>query len=143
MDHLDILRQSWLFSELTTDELEDIFKAGDILGYEEKDQLLEKGKGNDSLWLILNGKVSILQRTSKKPMHKVADLQSGAIIGEMSWLDGQTASSWAVCAEASSIFKINFKTLNSVLHKNPTAFVKVLLKFGETLSRRLRQYAES
>ncbi len=137
MQAFEIVRQSWLFSELTQEEVQKIVSVGKVVSLSPGHVLLEKAKPNDSLYIILDGIFSVRAKTPTE-FKKLVELQAGDIFGEMSWLDGHPASSYVVSDTASKVLKIPFEALNEALYQMSGAYIQILKKFAINLSHRLR-----
>jgi CRP-like cAMP-binding protein len=134
----NFLTQNWLLRDLTPVEVEALFLVTTPLKYESGKTLIEAGKTNDSLWIIVSGRVDILN-PKVDPSRVLASLGSGELFGEMSWLDGQKASASTVAGENTQILRISFKDFDQFLGRFPEAHIGILRKFAINLSHRLRQ----
>jgi len=137
MSDRDVLRNSWLFSTLDREELDALAAAGAELPLAAGDVVLTKDKPNDSLYFVIQGEVQV--KSGPKSPSSIAVLREGDVFGEMSWLDGQPASSWVVCGTPkATLYRVPFVKLDAMLSRFPEAHVQVLRKFAINLSYRLR-----
>jgi extracellular factor (EF) 3-hydroxypalmitic acid methyl ester biosynthesis protein len=134
----NLITQNWLLRDLTESETESLFQKMTPLVFESEKTLVEKGKSNDSLWIITSGTIDILNPAAAEPA-VVASLGPGDLFGEMSWLDGQKASATIRARANSQILKIRFTDFDKILALFPDAHIGILRKFAINLSHRLRQ----
>lgn len=129
------LQNSWLFSDLNFDELTQLAAISSSEKFPDKMTLLQAGQKNDSLWVLVHGQVSVHKKIGEKA---VATLEAGDIFGEMSWLDGNPASSFIVAQGPCEVLRLRFQKLNDFLDGNPELHIQILRKFAINLSHRLR-----
>lgn len=129
------LQNSWLFSDLTRVELAHLAGVATFEKFADKIALLQAGQKNDSLWIVVSGRVGVHRKNGEQA---VATLQAGDIFGEMSWLDGYPASSFVVADGPCEVVRLRFQKLNEFLDANPELHIQILRKFAINLSHRLR-----
>lgn len=133
------LTSTWLLSDLMPQEAEALAKFASLLSLNPGICLIESGKSNDSLWIIVSGRVGVKVKTPQGTEAQVAELREGDIVGEMSWLDGHPASATTVVLDSGTqVLRIPFSGFEKFLGKHPEAHIQVLRKFAINLSHRLR-----
>ncbi len=91
------------------------------------------------LCIVVDGEINILKQTNPADDHiKIAEIKSGASIGEMGVVDGQPLSATAVTSKDSTVLIITRDDFQNLMKKNSNLGVKVLLKIAEIISVRLR-----
>lgn len=133
----EFLRQTLLFKDLTEDELVEIILIGHMKKFKANQIIFEEGDPGNDLFLIVDGAVRI-SKIQNKNEEALAILESKSFFGEMTLLDRQPRSAWAIAHEDSSIFVIPTDKLIGIFEKNQTIGYKFLWAFSVTLAKRLR-----
>jgi len=86
----------------------DLFDRCPVRMLKSGETLLEAGRQNRKIFLILSGRLSVhLDSKESKP---VALLQAGQTVGEMSVLDGSPASAFVVATESTRLIELDAET---------------------------------
>ena len=134
----DFIVRAWLLSGLMPEEASSLAKRASKMALNRGIVLVEAGKSNDSLWIIMSGRVGIFAGAGDS-QKQVAELSEGDLLGEMSWLDGHPASaSAAVLDNGTEVLRIPFREFEKFLGEFPEAHIQILRKFAINLSHRLR-----
>jgi len=123
---LELLRDSTLGTELTDDE------AGVLAGLmgarelEDGDYLFEEGTVDDTLHLLLSGKLEVVKKTSAGESASLALLRDGALAGEMSFIDGEkhTVGLRALCD--CRVLSLKRDDFESIVDEHPQVVYKVM-----------------
>jgi len=131
---IDFLKNIELFSGLDEEELTQI--SGIILLKEVKKNeiILYEEDTSEFMYIVLFGKVIVIQTTEDGKEIMLAAHQSGEFFGEMSLIDGRTSPATVLATENSLVAIISKKDFFSLL----TDYRKVLERMLEILSSRLR-----
>ena len=136
----DLIKKTRFFSDLDNDEIEMLAywmkaytaPAGTLI-------LKEGQEGNACLCIIAEGTINIFKQSTPNDDHiKVAEIQSGASIGEMSLVDGQPLSASAISLNESTILIMTRADFENLLKKNTNLGVKILYRIARIISERLR-----
>ena len=142
-DLAGFLRESPLFTDLDTDELQDLIDIARKRDLAKNAIIFYEADPGTSCGVLLAGKVKIVvNSTHDGREHILGFLGPGDVFGEMSLIDGEPRSATAVAVEASEILMVPREEFLSLLNRQPGIAPKLLL----VLSRRLRQtdrYVES
>lgn len=135
----ELVGQCWLLRDLSGNEIEALLSHVEKASFERGDFIIERGRKNDSLWIVVSGEVGVVRPgTESSTRDIVKTLGRGDLFGEMSWLDGQSASTSLAALDACDVLRIRFKHFDKFLGANPDAHINVLRKFAINLSHRLR-----
>jgi CRP-like cAMP-binding protein len=136
----DLIRRSGFFPDLEPDEINMLAywmkaymaKAGTLI-------LKEGQEGVASLCIIVDGKVNIFKQSSPNDDHvKIAEIDSGASIGEMSVVDGLPFSASAISLVDTTILIMTRDDFQNLLKKNSNLGIKILFRVSRLISERLR-----
>lgn len=101
------------FSDLKPHEARPIFRYAERVSLSEGSPLLRDGERNESLFLILEGKCSVLKNGVE-----VAVLAPGHFVGELSFLSGDDVSADVVAAENTALMSWDRKRLGPLFRKH-------------------------
>jgi len=91
-----------------TEIISDLFDRCPVRMFKSGETLLEAGRPNRKMFLILSGGLSVhLDSKKSKP---VALLQAGQTVGEMSVLDGSPASAFVVATKSTRLIEVDEET---------------------------------
>jgi CRP-like cAMP-binding protein len=133
---LDLLADSQLFTGLDEDERRILSRTGSHSMVVPDSVLITMGTVNRALFVVMSGSVSV-ERTDVTPPVELARLGAGAVIGEMSFVDGSKTSATVRTVENSEIFELAFDRLHEILAQHPRLAAKLWHNFSVELKRRV------
>src|SRR5207237_6792526 len=105
-----------------------------------------EGEANDWMMMLLAGTVDVGKRKigidsdqlESSPITRLAVIKEGAVIGEMSMLDGEPryASCWALSVVEAAV--LSRASVSSLISTHPGVGAKLLVKLTQLLAQRLR-----
>ena len=112
-----------------------------------KDQvLIEQGKTDDSLYILLTGRLKVNRNTGAGKQVTLACIREGEMAGEMGFLDGLEHSASLQADETTDVLRIQRKHLEGLLETHPKIVYKVMRSIArevhEITKRMNRQYVE-
>jgi CRP/FNR family cyclic AMP-dependent transcriptional regulator len=131
-------QRSMVLKHLTEGDWRVILEAGELLNFVHGEIILREAAPNDSLYFIDDGQVRIVRNDRLNPI-ELARLGAGSVFGEMSILDGTTASA-SVIAESTEVdvVRVDRLELERIMNDNPALGLRFYRSIAETLSNRLR-----
>jgi CRP-like cAMP-binding protein len=130
-----LLRQVPLFRSLREEDTRRLAAFLQKLTVHKGDVLCRKGEEGDTLFMIVAGKLKIVQKSRNGDEVILAILSGGDFCGEMALLDGLPRSADAVAIEDTTLYVLTRADFLSCVVNNGRA-VKAILS---TLSKRLRK----
>lgn len=129
---ISVLAKSSLFRGIDFDAVKYLLLDCQILHFKEGEVLLSKNQRNDHVYVILSGnfRINLIQPDDLT----IASFGEGECLGEMSVIDGSSASASVVASTASSILQIPHDILWSMLSASHGIAQNLL----QILSRRIR-----
>jgi CRP/FNR family transcriptional regulator len=130
---IDFLKNAYLFSSLTDEELKQI--SGEIVVEEFKkhDTILHEEDTNEFMYIILFGKVKVSRTTQDGKEIILALHQTNDSFGELSLIDGKTTPATVSAIEDSLIAFISKKAFYSILSDREKVLEKILHIFCSRL----------
>jgi CRP/FNR family transcriptional regulator len=129
-----------LFKNFTKNDRKKICEMCKLINFKEGEVIFNEGEKDDSLYIILNGKVKILKsRTDRNIL--LAELDKGDFFGEMEILhpskSGRTAS--AVASSDTELVKITKEEIDKAIKNSRLYAFKLIHFFAKVLCERLRR----
>ena len=135
---ISILKKVKFFDTLTEDELKKIASLSKPEEYKEGETIFSEGDEGERLFVILSGAVRISKNIPGMGEEALSILRVGDYFGEMSLIDNAPRSADARTHEDSSLMTLSKKDLEGLMDEKKEIGYKILSKFVETLSKRLR-----
>jgi CRP-like cAMP-binding protein len=135
---IDILKKVRFFDTLSEDELKEVASLSKTVEYKEGETVFGEGDEGDRLFVILSGAVRISKNIPGMGEEALSVLRAGDYFGEMALIDNAPRSADARTHEDSSLMTLSKKDLESLMDAKKDIGYKILSKFVETLSQRLR-----
>jgi len=132
---IEFLRNIQLFSSLSDEELDQVCSKVIVEEFKKNEIILHEEDTNDFMYIILLGKVKVVQTTEDGKEIILAIHRPDEIFGEISLIDGKTSPATVLATEDSLIAIISKNEFYSLLSNQG----KVLEKFLQILCSRLRE----
>lgn len=136
----DRLKKMKIFKDFGSEEIlkvarvamEKIYPAGGII--------IKEGEVGEGLFSIVDGEVEIRKKLpGEKSEKSLAVLKEGDHFGEMSLIDGKSASASVVAVKPTICFVVKRNDYNDLLGREPIIAMKLYRYYTATLCERLRK----
>jgi CRP/FNR family transcriptional regulator len=124
---IESIKKIPLFASLTDEELRHVGDKLVIKRFRKNEIILQEEDTNEYMYIILNGKVKVIQTTEDGKEILLAIHQSGEFFGEMSLIDGKTSPATVIATENSSAAIISKKDFYSLLETQKKVLDNLLL----------------
>ena len=108
-----------MFSTLTEDELIFLSKKAKVKFFGPPEQILQQNTKSNSLYIIYSGGVDIYIDIEDDVPKKIASLEKGAYLGEMSLLTGNLTTASVFAHSETYIIQIGKKILEKLFNERP------------------------
>jgi CRP/FNR family transcriptional regulator, cyclic AMP receptor protein len=127
-----------LVEDLTSAEIATLGALMPMVRAKAGQALIREGDTGDWMLLILSGTVDVTKATDSGVPSRVAVIQTGAAVGEMSLLDGSPR--YATCTAISNVEAaiLTRATISVLIKAHPAIGAKLLVQLMQILARRLR-----
>jgi CRP/FNR family transcriptional regulator, cyclic AMP receptor protein len=142
----ELLLISALLHDFTPDEADLLGTCMLRVGAHAGQLLIEEGEASDWMMMLLRGRVDVGKRKvgaeadKEEPgdITRLAVLKEGAVIGEMSMLDGEPryASCWALSEVEAAV--LTRAAVGRLISAHPAVAAKLLVRLTQLLAQRLR-----
>jgi CRP-like cAMP-binding protein len=136
------LRQSPLFHDLEQPKLKLIALASQRVSYRIGDKLLRQGDKAEHVFVIMEGHASVL-RAEEGDEAKIAELESGAVVGEMGVVLDRPYSSTVVADTAVTALRIDKRTFEDLLAQVPQFSLALIRELAARLVETSGLYAKA
>ena len=125
------LASSVLLKEVDLEPFLELLQGGELRSLEEGEVLMEVRESNRTLYLILSGRLTIQLQPELNP---IAVLGPGDVVGELSFIDGQLTTAYAVAGVSTRVLALDEAIMTSLLETSPDIARNLLF----VLARRVR-----
>jgi len=135
---IEMLKNIPVFHELTRKEILEVDELLHERAYEKDEIIFEQGDAGHGIFIILSGKVRA--KSSRKLLEAASpEFGPGDMLGELSLFDEAPRNATAVAMERTLTVALFQAEFSSLLTKNKSIGVKVLVEISKTMSRRVRR----
>jgi CRP-like cAMP-binding protein len=141
-----ILKENILFQDLTKKQLKFVANIVHLRKYRKDETIFRQGEVGVGMYIILQGAVDITveENQAQERTHRqevvMTKLGPGDFFGELSLVEeGGRRSATAAATDKTTLIGFFKPDLLEILERNPAAGVKITLRLGEVLGRRLRE----
>jgi CRP/FNR family transcriptional regulator, cyclic AMP receptor protein len=138
MNKAEILQKSYLFEGLLPEEIEMLAELTQQKNFKAQEKVFEQGDVGDSLYLLVEGSVDVIQKLPGGKEHTIAVLQAPDFFGEMSLIDKEYRSAAIRARTDSLILCLTNENLHSFARVYKNGFTLVVINIARVLSFRLR-----
>lgn len=126
-----------IFAGLTPDELNDLLRCVAPVQVPAGQALFRQDEPGDAAYVVERGSLEVIVAEGTAQV-RLATLGAGAVVGELSLLDGSPRSAGVRALEACSLFRIDKKEFDFLRRNLRPAAFKVIRTLSGTLCERLR-----
>jgi len=134
-DSAKLILQTSLGKELSdtqAEALSDMMHTRDLVDGE---FLFEEGATDNSLYVLLKGKLEVMKRTSADSMASLAVLREGDLAGELSFIDSEPHSVGLRALCDSQVLSLKRKDFEAMVDKDPQIVYKVMRAVARSAHR--------
>lgn len=130
-------RVLFFLGHLNDRDVEWMIQNGNKIELHTGELLIEKGIAVDSLYILLSGELTIYSDNTFQ--NSIVTLNSGEVVGEMSFLESRPPSVSVMVTQTAEVFKISRDDINSRLNSNADFKASFYYSLALFLSNRLRK----
>ncbi len=134
-DKSELVLQSSLGTELSEKDVAVLCGLMKSRPLADGDFLIVEGSADDSLHVLLKGKLEVVKRTGADELASIAILRDGDLAGELSFIDGgeHTVGLRALCE--CEVFSLTREDFENVVDDNPQLVYKVMRAVARSAHR--------
>ena len=117
---------SVLGKDLTGDECAMFKDLGEIRDLKDGEVLIEEGKVDNRLHLVIDGNVAVTRKTTGEDGVVLHILRKGELAGELGFIDGQEHSATLRAIGPARVFSLERNRFESLLESNPLLVYRVM-----------------
>jgi CRP-like cAMP-binding protein len=138
-DEVDYLRGLSVFAGLPSGIVETIGKHATRQDCDGGAVLLEEGDPAKEMLVVLSGSLAVFKRCRSGRVARIARLQAGAVVGEMSLIDIQPRSAEVRSECPSSVAVLRHADIAKIYQEDQKSYTLLLLNIAREISLRLRR----
>ena len=100
--------------------------------------VIVEGEAGDFMIILIAGSMEVVRRDRHDVPSRIAVVQEGHALGEMSMLDGEPRFASCIAIEPVQFAVLSRADLSAVIHSEPALGAKILVKLVHVLAQRLR-----
>ncbi|MBC7979650.1 MAG: cyclic nucleotide-binding domain-containing protein, partial [Armatimonadetes bacterium] len=136
---VEILRGGSALSCLTEEEATGLVKNGRLLLFGPNEALVSRGDAGDSMFVILEGGVEVVGKTTEGSRTVLARLGAGECFGEMSLMTGEPRNATVRAEEDVLVLEIRKRDISPLM----AASGELAERLGDLLETRMKHWTES
>lgn len=129
------ISNSSLGLELSEEDAETIVELMDERVLADGDYLIEEGAADDSLHVIVEGKVEVVKKTPADALASLAVLREGDMAGELSFLDGETHTVGLRALSEVKVLSLSREKFESIIDTHPQLVYRVMRAVARSAHR--------
>lgn len=137
---LATLGKPLLFATLSRSELRVLDGLLHERSYLKGEIIFDEGEEGQALYLVIHGRV-IICRQAKSHTARIAEVEAGAIFGELALLDNLPRSAQAIAAEDCALASLSRADFERLLDTHAVIASKIALQLARHLGRQMREKA--
>ena len=139
MNKAEELQKSRLFEGLLPEEVEMLAELTQHKKYSKGEVVFEQGDVGDSLYLLLEGSIDVIQKRQDGSEHIITVLEAPDFFGEMSLIDKEYRSATIRARDDAVMLCLSNENLHSFARVYKNGFTLVVINIARVLSSRLRE----
>ena len=136
---ISVLREIPFFGELTRGEVREIVDVLQMQSFEPKEEVFTQGQPGLGMFIVLSGKVAIVQIEEDGSEWVLSEAESGSFFGEMALLDDAPRSATARASEKTELAAFYRSDLMALAEDRSQLGVKVVMYLSQVVAERLRR----
>ena len=125
-DATNLILNSSLGAELSQEEATKLGEMMHLRELTDDEYLIEEGASDDSLHVLLSGKLEVVKRTASDGMASLAILREGDLAGELSFIDGTTHTVGLRALSNSLVLSLQRTDFEAIVDDYPQLVYKVM-----------------
>jgi len=135
----NILRRVPIFEDLSLREMMEVEKIIHRRKYATGEPVFRMGDPGLGMYIIVTGKVAIVEEAKDQAELQLAELQDGAFFGDLALLDESPRSASAIARSDCDIIGFFRPDFIDLLYRKPKTGIKILSALAKIVGERLRR----
>lgn len=139
---VELLKKNPLFKGLSSEQLEAFMPMTSTSSYSSGEYIMKEGEVSEGLFIIKEGVVEIIKKSSDTSKTQIYTRKSGDSIGEMSLIDNAPRSASVQAILPTVVIRIDIKDLHALRDQGLPTYSEVVTNLVKTLAQYLRSTSE-
>ncbi len=133
------LLDSRLGAELSEDDAEKLAGLMSLRELKGGDYLIEEGKADDSLHVLVEGNLEVVKRTSSDGTASIAVVREGHLAGELSFIDSEIHTVGLRALSDGRVISLSRESFESLIDSDPQLVYKVMRAVARSAHKIMHQ----
>jgi CRP-like cAMP-binding protein len=133
------LLDSRLGAELSEEDAEKLAGLMPLRELKGGDYLIEEGKSDDSLYVLVEGNLEVVKRTSSDGTASIAVVREGHLAGELSFIDSEVHTVGLRALSDGRVLSLSRKSFESLVESDPQLVYKVMRAVARSAHKIMHQ----
>jgi len=152
MNPVEVIKKTFIFSNLEEQEVADILEITREKRFSEGETVMQEGQEGDSMYIVADGRVEVSKTltmkggegdfTKREKILKRFKAEDNVVFGEIAMIDRENRSASVVTTTDCILLEIKREDLLDLIEKRPQMGIKILKRMAQLLASRLRQSSE-
>ena len=129
----EMIRNTPLGEELSESQCDALADKVNVIHLDKGDFLIEEGKTDDSLFVIISGQIEVLVRSNDGKTVTLHILKEGNLAGELGFLDNHPHSAGLRALDSATVISLSRKDFESFIQADPDLMYKVMRSIMRTV----------
>ncbi len=138
-ENFQIVRLSPLAEDLTNEQCNVLADIVEVRTLKDDEHLINEGEKDDSLYVVIKGKIAVTKSGSGDEKLTLHILKSGDLAGAMGFVDGAEHSATLVSLGESEVFSLNRSKLEALVDSNGALVYQVMRSIVRSVHLILRR----
>ena len=133
-----LIPKSALLENFTPAEVRQLSHFMDVYRAAEGQEVIHEGDGGDFMLIVVEGRFEVRKQDRWNTPQRIAVVEPGRSLGEMSMIDGEPRFATCVALEPTLVAVLGRENLARIIVEQPLIGAKILMELVLMLSQRLR-----
>lgn len=128
-----------IFDDMSLDEREEVLSLFEHEHYPAGETILREGLSIQILWIIVSGQCSVIKSTGDGDDRVLAELEQGAVFGEMSFFCPAPHSASVRATTEVEVLRLSRERFEELAQRSPRCAFKIAANTASVIAERLRK----
>jgi len=138
VEHDEVLRRVWLFSQLDDGEIDQIRRLSRPCRFQARETVVRQGDESGDFYAVLHGRLKVSTANTEGDEMVLSIMGAGDVFGEIALLDRQPRSATVSALETCELLVIERRAFQDLLGRLPTLSLSLM----RVMAKRLRELSD-
>jgi CRP-like cAMP-binding protein len=133
-------KEQVFLQDFTNEEVYEIIKISQGISFKKDDFLFKENETGNSFFIIISGNVEVFAKNKQNERVKLANLSSGHVLGEVSFIDSQPRTANVVALDDVEVLLVTGENFAKLEENNVSLAIKLIKDMEQLMVERLRDF---